>query len=58
VLSERGIVHQWLDPREDDAARAMLAEIEGLADDRPVVLAADGRVLIEPTADELVRAAG
>jgi Na+:H+ antiporter, NhaA family len=58
LLSERGIVHQWLDPREDDAARAMLAEIEGLADDRPVVLAADGRVLIEPTADELGRAAG
>jgi NhaA family Na+:H+ antiporter len=36
----------------------MLAELEGLDDYRPVVLASDGRVLIEPTADELVRAAG
>jgi CRP-like cAMP-binding protein len=58
VLSERGIAHQWLDPSEDDDARAMLAELEGLDDHRPVVLASDGRVLIEPTADELVRAAG
>jgi Na+:H+ antiporter, NhaA family len=58
VLDERGIAHQWLDPTEDDAARAMVAEIEGPDDDRPVVLAADGRVLVEPTVDELLRAAG
>ena len=58
VLDERGIAHQWLDPTEDDAARAMVAEIEGPDDHRPVVLAADGRVLVEPTVDELLRAAG
>jgi hypothetical protein len=58
VLDERGITHQWLDPTEDDAARAMVAEIEGPDDHRPVVLAADGRVLVEPTVDELLRAAG
>jgi hypothetical protein len=58
VLGERGIAHQWLDPTEDDAARVMLTEIEGLDDRRPVVLAADGRVLVGPTADELARAAG
>jgi CRP-like cAMP-binding protein len=58
VLGERGIAHEWLDPTEDDAARVMLTEIEGLDDRRPVVLAADGRVLVEPTADELARAAG
>jgi predicted DsbA family dithiol-disulfide isomerase/CRP-like cAMP-binding protein len=58
VLGERAIAHQWLDPTEDDAARAMLTEIEGSDDHRPVVLAADGRVLVEPTVEELLRAAG
>jgi Na+:H+ antiporter, NhaA family len=58
VLDERGIAHRRLDPTEDDAARAMVAEIEGPDDHRPVVLAADGRVLVEPTVDELLRAAG
>ena len=56
VLDERGIAHEWLDPTRDEAARAMLAEIEALDDDRPVVLAADGRVLVEPTVDDLLRA--
>jgi CRP-like cAMP-binding protein len=58
VLTERGIAYQWLDPAENDSARAMLAEIEALDDHRPVVVAPDGRVLVDPSADELVRAAG
>jgi hypothetical protein len=58
LLDERGVAHQWLDPAEDDGARAMLAEVDGLADSRPIVLAADGRVLIDPTGEELERAAG
>jgi Na+:H+ antiporter, NhaA family len=58
TLTERGIAHQWLDPAEDEAARTMLEEIDPPEPSRPVVLAADGRVLLAPTADELVRAAG
>jgi hypothetical protein len=58
VLTERGIAHQWLDPGENQSARAMLAEIEALDDHRPVVVAPDGRVLVNPTTEELVRAAG
>jgi Na+/H+ antiporter NhaA len=57
VLADRQIPHQWLDPVEDAVARSMLAEISGPEDTAPVVLAADGRVLIEPTPEELVRAA-
>jgi CRP-like cAMP-binding protein len=58
VLTERGIAHRWLDPAEDETARSMLAEIDALDETRPVVIAADGRVLLRPTTDELVRAAG
>jgi Na+/H+ antiporter NhaA len=58
VLTERGIAHQWLDPAENESARAMLAEIEALDDHRPVVVAPDGRVLVNPTPEDLVRAAG
>jgi NhaA family Na+:H+ antiporter len=58
VLTERGIAHEWLDPAEDEAARAMLAEIDALDETRPVVIASDGRVLIDPTPDDLLGAAG
>jgi hypothetical protein len=58
LLAEHRIAHQWLDPAEDEAARTMLEEIDPPEASRPVVLAADGRVLLAPTADELVRAAG
>jgi Na+:H+ antiporter, NhaA family len=58
VLAEHRIAHQWLDPTEDEVARTMLEEIDPPEASRPVVLAADGRVLLAPTADELVRAAG
>jgi Na+/H+ antiporter NhaA len=57
-LAEHGIAHQWLDPAEDEAARTMLEEIDPPDASRPVVLAADGRVLLDPSADDLVRAAG
>ncbi|MGH3788363.1 MAG: Na+/H+ antiporter NhaA [Pseudonocardiaceae bacterium] len=62
VLADNQIVHQWLDPAEDPAAQTLLAEI-GLEvdreqDARPVVLAADGRVLLDPSIDDLTRAAG
>ncbi|MFD2092509.1 Na+/H+ antiporter NhaA, partial [Blastococcus deserti] len=58
VLTEHGLAHRWLDPAEDEAARTMLAEIDALEEARPVVVASDGRVLIDPTADDLLRAAG
>jgi Na+:H+ antiporter, NhaA family len=35
----------------------MLAEIDALEEARPVVIASDGRVLIDPSADDLLRAA-
>ena len=56
VLADQGIGHTWLDPAEDPAARAMLDELEP-PDEVPVVLAPDGRVLIDPDGDELVRLA-
>jgi CRP-like cAMP-binding protein len=58
VLTERGIAYQWLDPAEDEGARTMLAEIDALEEARPVVIASDGRVLIDPTPDDLLGAAG
>ncbi|MFQ1002136.1 Na+/H+ antiporter NhaA [Modestobacter sp. SSW1-42] len=57
-LADDGIAHQWLDPAEDDAARRLLAEA-GLPDtDRPLVIRPDGRVLVDPTREDLLRAAG
>jgi NhaA family Na+:H+ antiporter len=58
VLSGHGIAHQWVDPAQDEAARAMLAEIDALDETRPVVIASDGRVFIDPTPEDLLRAAG
>jgi hypothetical protein len=58
VLADNGIAHQWLDPTEDESARTLLAELDLPDDSRPVVVAADGRVLVEPTVEELVRAGG
>jgi NhaA family Na+:H+ antiporter len=58
ALTEHGIAHRWLDPAEDEAARVMLAEIDALDETRPVVIASDGRVLIDPTPEDLLRAAG
>ncbi|WP_081788600.1 Na+/H+ antiporter NhaA [Candidatus Blastococcus massiliensis] len=57
VLADQGIGHTWLDPAEDPAARAMLDELDPPAG-VPVVLAPDGRVLFDPSGDELVRLAG
>ena len=57
VLADHGIAHQWLDPTQDESARSLLLEIDA-DDSRPVVLAADGRVLVEPSVEELVRAGG
>ncbi|WP_164704577.1 Na+/H+ antiporter NhaA [Blastococcus litoris] len=58
LLDEHGIAHQWLDPAENEAARAVLAENDALDEERPVVVASDGRVLVDPGPDELLRAAG
>ncbi|OMQ15415.1 Na+/H+ antiporter NhaA [Modestobacter sp. VKM Ac-2676] len=57
-LAEDGVPHQWLDPTEDDAARRLLAEVGAEDATSPVVLAPDGRVLVEPTRDDLARFAG
>ncbi|CAA9212655.1 MAG: Na+/H+ antiporter NhaA type [uncultured Blastococcus sp.] len=58
VLDEHGIAHQWLDPADHEAARAVLAENDALDEERPVVVAADGRVLVDPSPEELLGAAG
>ncbi|WP_141137511.1 Na+/H+ antiporter NhaA [Blastococcus mobilis] len=58
TLTAHRIAHRWLDPAEDATARSMLAEIDALQEARPVVVASDGRVLIDPTAEDLLRAAG
>ncbi|RBY75872.1 Na+/H+ antiporter NhaA [Blastococcus sp. TF02-09] len=54
LLADHGVGHTWLDPAEDPAARSMLEELEAPAG-TPVVLAADGRVLFDPTGDDLLR---
>ena len=58
LLTEQGVAHQWMDPAEDEAARAMLAELDVLEEARPVVVASDGRVFVDPGPDDLLRAAG
>jgi hypothetical protein len=62
LLEDAGIAHQWLDPADDPAARSLLAEArrdqDGDASDRPVVLGPDGRVLVEPSREELLALAG
>ncbi|CCH90673.1 Putative cyclic nucleotide-binding protein [Modestobacter italicus] len=57
-LAEDGIAHQWLDPAEDAAARTLFAEAGGDGGTRPIVIRPDGRVLVEPTRDDLLAAAG
>ena len=54
LLADQDIGHTWLDPAEDPAARTMLEELEP-PDGVPVVLAPDGRVLVDPSGDELLR---
>ncbi|SDF97472.1 Na+/H+ antiporter NhaA [Blastococcus aurantiacus] len=54
LLADHGVGHTWLDPTDDPAARTMIEELEAPAD-TPVVLAADGRVLFDPSGDDLVR---
>jgi CRP-like cAMP-binding protein len=57
-LGESGVTFQWLDPADDPAAARMWAEVGNDGAHRPVVLAPDGRVLEEPTVEDLRRAAG
>jgi CRP-like cAMP-binding protein len=57
LLAERDIPHQWLDPADDPAAQRMWAEVGTDGRKVPVVVAPDGRVLVDPTADDLARAA-
>jgi hypothetical protein len=54
LLADQDIGHTWLDPAEDPVARTMLEELEP-PDGVPVVLAPDGRVLVDPSGDELLR---
>jgi Na+/H+ antiporter NhaA len=58
VLAEDGVPHQWLDPAEDEAARTLFAEAGGDGGTTPVVIRPDGRVLVDPTRDDLLQAAG
>ncbi|MGY2127800.1 Na+/H+ antiporter NhaA [Blastococcus sp. SYSU DS0617] len=54
TLADHALGHTWLDPSEDPAARTMLEELEA-PEGVPVVLAADGRVLFDPSGDDLAR---
>jgi Na+/H+ antiporter NhaA len=54
LLEGADIAHQWLDPAEDAAARLLLAEAGAGGGGRPVVFAPDGRVLVEPSREELL----
>jgi NhaA family Na+:H+ antiporter len=54
TLADHSLGHIWLDPAEDPAARTMLEELEA-PPETPVVLVADGRVLVDPSGDELLR---
>jgi NhaA family Na+:H+ antiporter len=62
LLGDHDIPHQWLDPVDDPAARRLLdealADLPSADPDRPVVLAPDGRVLVEPSVEELGALAG
>jgi hypothetical protein len=64
LLEDAGIAHQWLDPVDDPAARSLLAEARPEDADgpdggtQPLVLGPDGRVLVQPTREELLALAG
>jgi NhaA family Na+:H+ antiporter len=51
------VPHQWLDPADDPAAQRMWAEVGTDGRKEPVVVAPDGRVLVDPTGEDLARAA-
>jgi Na+/H+ antiporter NhaA len=57
LLTERNVPHQWLDPADDPAAQRMWAEVGTDGSTQPAVVAPDGRVLVDPTAEDLARAA-
>ena len=54
LLEDAGIAHQWLDPADDAAARLLLTEAGADEGGRPVVFGPDGRVLVEPSREELL----
>jgi Na+:H+ antiporter, NhaA family len=58
LLEDAGIAHQWLDPADDPAARALLAEAGADGGTQPVVLAPDGRILVAPSREDLLVLAG
>jgi len=57
-LEEDGIAHQWLDPADDAVARRLLVEAGADGGTAPIVIRADGRVLTDPTREDLLQAAG
>ncbi|MEU2350126.1 Na+/H+ antiporter NhaA [Modestobacter sp. NPDC049651] len=57
-LAEAEVTYQWLDPADDPAAARMWAEVGTDGRHQPVVLAPDGRVMEEPSVEDLRRAAG
>jgi Na+:H+ antiporter, NhaA family len=58
LLEDAGIAHQWLDPADDPAARALLAEADADGGTKPVVLAPDGRILVAPSREDLLALVG
>jgi len=57
-LEDDGVAHQWLDPADDAAARRLLTEAGADGGEMPIVIRADGRVLVDATREELLQAAG
>jgi len=57
-LEDDGIAHQWLDPADDAAARTLLVEAGAEGTTTPLVIRPDGRVLTDPTREDLLQAAG
>jgi thioredoxin reductase (NADPH) len=57
LLGRNNIPHGFYDAQSDDGRR-LLAQVGLAATDRPVLLLLDGRVLIDPSSEELAQALG
>ena len=56
VLDERGATYRWVDIDDDPDAAQLVQTINGGLRSVPTILFPDGRVLVEPSREELQQA--
>jgi len=56
VLAEAGLSYEWIDIDSQPDAAAMVQQLNGGMKSVPTILFPDGRVMVEPTRQELTAA--